>query len=65
MFYCYVLCNPLSPGDFRFGRYRFPCEPFYVGKGMKGRYKDHAIRAQKKCKGQKEALTRKIQTPGP
>jgi hypothetical protein len=36
-FYIYALLDPLKPGRFRYGRYVFNHEPFYVGKGTRGR----------------------------
>lgn len=40
-FYVYVLLDPRKPGDYRYGPLRFEYEPFYVGKGTKGRAESH------------------------
>lgn len=37
MYYVYVLLDPRRPGNFRFGKWKFDYEPFYVGKGTKDR----------------------------
>lgn len=39
--YVYVLLDPRRPGDYRYGKYRFKFEPFYVGKGSGGRCNAH------------------------
>ena len=41
-FYVYALLDPTKPGPFRYGKYVFPYEPFYVGKGSKQRVSHHA-----------------------
>lgn len=40
-FYTYLLLDPRKPGDYRYGRWKFDHEPFYVGKGKGGRAFDH------------------------
>ena len=40
-FYTYVLLDPRKPGTYRYGRWKFDYEPFYVGKGKGGRAFDH------------------------
>lgn len=39
IFYVYALVDPTKPGDFRYGKWKFRFEPFYIGKG-KGTRKD-------------------------
>lgn len=39
--YVYVLLDPRREGDFRFGKYKFNFEPFYVGKGIGDRCNEH------------------------
>lgn len=39
--YVYVLLDPRRPGDYRYGKYRFKFEPFYVGKGSGSRCNAH------------------------
>lgn len=40
-FYVYALLDTRKPGKFRYGHWVFDFEPFYLGKGTKGRYADH------------------------
>jgi hypothetical protein len=41
IFYNYVYLDPRKPGDYNYGNYHFDYEPFYVGKGCNGRYKNY------------------------
>lgn len=41
IFYVYVLLDPRKPGSFCYSRWKFPYEPFYVGKGHGNRYLRH------------------------
>lgn len=40
-FYVYIYLNPLKPGKYIYDNITFDFEPFYVGKGKGGRFKDH------------------------
>lgn len=40
-YYVYVLLDPRRPGDYKFGKYKFTHEPFYVGKGCDARADAH------------------------
>lgn len=59
IFYTYVLLNPLSEGNFQYGRINFKYEPFYVGKGKNKRAESH-IRFYKNPNTHKKKLTNLI-----
>lgn len=40
-YYVYVLCDPRKPGEFKYGKWKFTHEPFYVGKGKGSRALRH------------------------
>lgn len=40
-YYVYVFLDPRKPGEFKYGKYLFNYEPFYVGKGRGKRIKQH------------------------
>lgn len=40
-FYVYALLDPRKPGEYRYEKYKFSEQPFYIGKGCDDRPKDH------------------------
>jgi hypothetical protein len=40
-YYVYALLDPRKPGPFRYGRWVFSHEPFYIGKGQGSRAEFH------------------------
>lgn len=46
-FYVYVYLDPRKPGQYKYGKFLFDHEPFYVGKGIGKRYSHHLIEAEK------------------
>ena len=60
IFYVYVLLDPRKPGTFKYGKYTFPYEPFYVGKGKGQRVHAHYLRANTWVKNK----IKRIQTEG-
>lgn len=59
IFYVYVLLDPTCKGDFKFGRYKFPFLPFYVGKGKGDRVRTHHLRSNKAVKAKIKKITKK------
>lgn len=47
-FYVYALLDPRKPGPFRYGRWKFEYEPFYIGKGTGSRHLAHTRRISPK-----------------
>lgn len=44
--YVYIYLNPLKAGAFRYGKFEFTCEPFYVGIGCGNRINRHIVLAK-------------------
>lgn len=61
IFYVYVLTDPCKPGRYKYGRWTFKHEPFYVGKGFGDRAKASAS-GTKQCNQHKLNRIKKIQT---
>lgn len=40
-FYVYAYLDPRKPGKYKYGKYRFDYEPFYIGKGSGSRINNH------------------------
>ena len=60
IFYVYALLDPRKPGKFRYGKWVFSHEPFYVGKGHGTRYNSHFIEVELGIKNHKTNKIRKI-----
>ena len=50
MFYVYALLDPRKPGPFKYGRWKFEYEPFYIGKGKANRAFKHFEQTIDTCK---------------
>lgn len=59
-FYVYVLLDPRMPGNFKYGRWTFKHEPFYVGKGCGHRIEAHFYPSSLKVRSYKANKIRKI-----
>lgn len=40
-YYTYTILDPRKPGNYKYGKFVFKYEPFYIGKGQSNRYKAH------------------------
>jgi hypothetical protein len=57
-FYIYIYLDPRKPGHYKYGRYHFSHEPFYVGKGRGYRLTDFNHRSGW-CKSKLKSLNYK------
>ena len=57
--YIYVYLNPVKPGNFKYGKFTFTFEPFYIGKGSDNRINVH-IREAKRNAGTNRHKTNTI-----
>lgn len=53
IFYVYALLDPRKAGPFKYGRWKFDFEPFYIGKGKGRRASSHLRHASTSHKGNK------------
>ena len=67
-FYVYIYFDPRKPGKYKYGKYEFDYEPFYVGKGTSYRLNNHIYEAlsnkniwknERKCKRILEIISNK------
>jgi len=63
-FYVYVYLDPRYPGKFKYGKYEFDYEPFYVGKGTGKRKFAHLDEARKGIKHPKNNQIKAIWNAG-
>lgn len=61
-FYVYAYLDPRKPGKYKYGKYKFDYEPFYIGKGCSERISRHLSLSYQNAKINplKEAKIRKI-----
>lgn len=59
VFYVYILADPRKIGTFTYGKYSFPYEPFYIGKGKGDRYKSHRLRSNLAVRNKIASIKRK------
>lgn len=60
IFYVYALLDPRKPGAFRYGRWVFNYEPFYIGKGKGNRCLSHFDNSSSKKMSFKNSKIKKI-----
>lgn len=58
-FYVYALLDPRKPGKYKYGKYKFDYEPFYIGKGCGNRILHHTEKSNMK-RNRNPHLNRKI-----
>lgn len=64
IYYVYALLDPRKPGYFRYGRWVFHNEPFYIGKGKGNRVDFHLFECSLKTKSHKNNKLKKILSEG-
>ena len=62
MYYIYVYLDTRKKGSYSFGDFHFEYEPFYVGKGVNGRYLTHLRVANGSRKGKNNLIVSKIKS---
>lgn len=62
IYYVYALLDTRKPGEFKYGRYTFPYEPFYVGKGKGHRVYSHNHRANVAVKNKIAAILKSVES---
>ena len=58
--YLYIYLNPLKKGNYVYGDLSFDYEPFYVGIGVRDRYKSHLSKRSLSVKSHKNRKIKKI-----
>lgn len=64
IYYVYALLDPRKPGPFRYGRWKFSHEPFYIGKGKNNRIKTHCSSSNLKGRSLKVLRIKEIYADG-
>lgn len=59
-FFVYALLNPMKTGTFKYGKYEFEHEPFYIGKGCDDRIKEHLRPSSMNFRNFKNKVIKKI-----
>lgn len=58
VFYVYALLDIRKPGEFKYGKFTFEYEPFYIGKGKGSRTSAHYLRSNKLVKNKISKILR-------
>lgn len=62
MYYVYIYLDPLKKGSYKFDKYTFEFEPFYIGKGKKQRMYSHLNVAKGTRKGRHNRVIARIKS---